>query len=88
MKFKLQIVAQLPLYVWCFFLALMFCFYFYSIFQLFSEQNEQFLQVISLAIQTSLHVQMANAFLEHGAVIMKMIVVIDQMKGIVVSLLA
>ena len=65
----------------------MFCFHF-ILFQLFSEQKEQFLQVISLAIQTSLHVQMANAFLEHGAVIMKMIVVIDQMNGIAVSLLA
>ena len=31
MNFKLQLVPQLPLYVWCFFLALMFCFYFYSI---------------------------------------------------------
>ena len=38
-------------------------------------------------MQNSLHVQMANAFLEHGAVIMKMIVVIDQMNGIAVSLL-
>jgi len=71
-----------------FFSCINVLFLFFTLFQLFSEQKEQFLQVISLAIQISLHVQMANAFLEHGAVIMQMIVVIDQMNRIAVSLLA
>ena len=65
---------------------LIFCFCFCSI-QLFSEQKEQFLQVIRHADQLSSPAQMANVSRKHGSVIMtiSMIVEMDQMNSSAVS---